>query len=104
MRTDQYALYRVDPNKAGKELWRKSYDQVMSENRQIWIGLYRQIHISHSQIEETIMDIWGKIADIREVSDVIVLNRTGKYPVITQMRICPGGLPDLSGSIQQGRL
>ena len=78
MRTDQYALYRVDPNKAGKELWRKSYDQVMSENRQIWIGLYRQIHISHSQIEETIMDIWGKIADIREVSDVIVLNRNGE--------------------------
>lgn len=78
MKTDQYALYRVDRNTAGKELWRKSYDQVMSENRQIWIGLYRQIQISHSQTEETIMDIWEKIADIREVSDVIVLNRNGE--------------------------
>lgn len=78
MRTDQYAIYRVDLNTAGKELWRKPYDQAMSENRQIWIGLYRQIHIAHSLADETIMDIWEKTADVREVSDVIVLNRNGE--------------------------
>lgn len=78
MRTDQYAIYRVDLNTAGKELWRKPYDQAVSENRQIWIGLYRQIHIAHSLADETIMDIWENIANIREVSDVIVLNRNGE--------------------------
>ena len=45
MRTDQYALYRVDLNTAGKDLWKKTYDQLKSENRQIRIDFYRQIHI-----------------------------------------------------------
>ena len=30
MRTDQYALYRVDLNTAGKDLWKKTYDQLKS--------------------------------------------------------------------------
>lgn len=78
MRIDQYALYRVDPNKAGKELWRKPYEQAQKEKRQIWIGFYRQIRIAPIDGEEAIMDIWEKTADIREVSDVIVLNRNGE--------------------------
>ena len=78
MRTDLYALYRVDLNTAGKDLWKKPYDQVKSENRQIWIGLYRRIHISNISAGEAIMDIWERTADIREVSDVIVMNRNGE--------------------------
>ena len=78
MRTDQYALYRVDLNTAGKDLWKKPYDQVKSENRQIRIDFYRQIHISNIPAGEVIMDIWERTADIREVSDVIVMNRNGE--------------------------
>ena len=78
MRTDQYALYRVDLNTAGKDLWKKPYDQLKSENRQIRIDFYRQIHISNIPAGEAIMDIWERTADIREVSDVIVLNRNGE--------------------------
>ena len=33
MRTNQYALYRVDLNTAGKDLWKKPYDQVKSTLR-----------------------------------------------------------------------
>lgn len=78
MRTDQYALYRVDLNTAGKDLWKKPYDQVKSENRQIRIDFYRQIHISNISAGEAIMDIWERTADIRDVSDVIVVNRNGE--------------------------
>ena len=78
MRTDQYALYRVDLNTAGKALWKKPYDQVKSENRQIRIDFYRQIHISNIPAGEAIMDIWERTADIRDVSDVIVVNRNGE--------------------------
>ena len=78
MRTDQYALYRVDPNKAGKELWRKPYEQAQKEKRQIWIGSYKQIQIASIDDDDAIMDIWEKTADIREVSDVIILNRNGE--------------------------
>ena len=69
MRTDQYALYRVDLNTAGKDLWKKTYDQLKSENRQIRIDFYRQIHISNLSAREAIMDIWERTADIRDVSD-----------------------------------
>ena len=78
MRTDQYALYRVDFNTAGKDLWKKPYDQLKSENRQIRIDFYRQIHISNLSAREAIMDIWERTADIRDVSDVIVVNRDGE--------------------------
>ena len=78
MRTDQYALYRVDLNTAGKDLWKKTYDQLKSENRQIRIDFYRQIHISNLSAREAIMDIWERTADIRDVSDVIVVNRDGE--------------------------
>ena len=78
MRTDQYALYRVDLNTAGKDLWKKPYDQLKSENRQIRIDFYRQIHISNLSAREAIMDIWERTADIRDVSDVIVVNRDGE--------------------------
>ena len=78
MRFDQYALYRVDLGGGGNNKRKKAYDQVKSENRQIRIDFYRQIHISNIPAGEAIMDIWERTADIREVSDVIVLNRNGE--------------------------
>ena len=78
MGTDQYALYRVDLNTAGKDLWKKPYDQLKRENRQIRIDFYRQIHISNISAGEAIMDIWERTVDIKDVSDVIVVNRNGE--------------------------
>ena len=78
MGTDQYALYRVDRKTAGKDLWRKPYEQVRKEKRKIWIGFYKQIQIVPMRAGDVIMDIWERTADVREVSDVIVINQDGE--------------------------
>lgn len=78
MGTDQYALYRVDRNTAGKDLWRKPYEQVRKEKRKICIGFYKQIQIVPMRAGDVIMDIWERTADVREVSDVIVINQDGE--------------------------
>lgn len=82
----------------------KPYDQLKSENRQIRIDFYRQIHISNLSAREAIMDIWERTADIRDVSDVIVVNRDGEVSCFMWMRIRPEGFPVLYGSTHQGRL
>lgn len=74
METDQYALYRVDRNTAGKDLWKKPYEQVRKEKRQIWIGFYKQVQIESIRSREAIMDIWERTANVRVASDVIVTN------------------------------
>ena len=104
MRTDQYALYRVDLNTAGKDLWKKPYDQLKSENRQIRIDFYRQIHISNLSAREAIMDIWERTADIRDVSDVIVVNRDGEVSCFYVDENTPRRISGLYGSTHQGRL
>lgn len=78
MKTDQYAVYRVDQNTAGKELWKKPYEQVRIENRQVWIGYYRQISLAVMEEGEKAIDVWKKTRDRTEVSDVLVLNRDGE--------------------------
>lgn len=76
--TDQYAIYRVNLLTEGKNLWQKSFEQVRKEHLTVRIDLYRQIHISFSEKDESVMEIWKKTRDITEVSDVLVLNRSGE--------------------------
>ena len=76
--TDQYAIYRVNLLTEGKNLWQKSFEQVRKEHLPVRIDLYRQIHISFSEKDESVMEIWKKTRDITEVSDVLVLNRSGE--------------------------
>ena len=76
--TNQYAIYRVNPRTDGKNLWHKSFEQVRKERLPITVDLYRQIQIRVSKNDESVMDIWKKIRDVTEVSDVIVLNRSGE--------------------------
>lgn len=76
--TDQYAIYRVNLLTEGKNLWQKSFEQVRKEHLTVRIDLYRQVHISFSEKDESVMEIWKKTRDITEVSDVLVLNRSGE--------------------------
>ncbi len=75
---DQYAIYRVNLLTEGKALWQKSFEQVRKEHLSIRIDLYRQIHMSISEKNESAVEIWRKTRNITEVSDVIVLNRSGE--------------------------
>lgn len=72
---DQYAIYRVNLLTEGKALWQKSFEQVRKEHLSIRIDLYRQIHMSISEKNESAVEIWRKTRNITEVSDVIVLNQ-----------------------------
>ncbi|MBM6804543.1 ParB/RepB/Spo0J family partition protein, partial [Mediterraneibacter glycyrrhizinilyticus] len=76
--TDQYAIYRVNLLTEGKNLWQKSFEQVRKEHLPVRIDLYRQIHISFSEKDESVMEIWKKTRNITEVSDVLVLNHSGE--------------------------
>lgn len=76
--TDQYAIYRVNLLTEGKNLWQKSFEEVRKERLPVRIDFYRQIHISAFEKDESVMEIWKKTRAITEVSDVIVLNRSGE--------------------------
>lgn len=75
---NQAALYRVNKMGAGKELWHKSYEETQAQRLQVRIELYRMIHIEKMEPNEKVSDIWRKIKDIREVSDVLVVNQNGE--------------------------
>ena len=78
MLNNQAALYRVNNMTAGKELWHKSYEEVKEQNLKVRIELYRMIHMERMEQNETVSDIWKKVEKIREVSDVLVVNRGGE--------------------------
>lgn len=78
MKSSQYAVYRADKNTPGKDLWQKPYEQVKAEKRRIGIEYYRQLHLGKMDSEERAMDVWKRIKDRTEVSDVLVLNRMGE--------------------------
>ena len=96
--TDQYAIYRANLLTEGKNLWQKSFEQVRKEHLPVRIDLYRQIHISFSEKDESVIEIWKKTRDITEVSDVLVLNRSGEISCYYVNEDAP---PDLSGLIRQ---
>ena len=56
----------------------KSYEEVQVQKLQVRIELYRMIHMEAMEPNETISTIWSRIKDIREVSDVLVVNQGGE--------------------------
>lgn len=78
MLNNQAALYRVNKLTPGKDLWHKSYEEVQVQKLQVRIELYRMIHMEAMEPNETISTIWSRIKDIREVSDVLVVNQGGE--------------------------
>ena len=75
---NQFALYRVNPLTSGKALWHKTFEEVRDMGIPVRIELYRPYHLELLEKEEPVMEIWKKTRDITEVSDVLVLNRSGE--------------------------
>ncbi len=47
MKNDQFAVYRVDRNSEGRDLWHLSYQEAVSRKLAIRIEHYRQIISDH---------------------------------------------------------
>ena len=47
MKNDQFAVYRVNRNSEGRDLWHLSYQEAVSRKLAIRIEHYRQMDISH---------------------------------------------------------
>lgn len=78
MKLNQYALYRVDKNKEGRELWHLSYQEARERKLPIRIESYRQMQIGELEKNEKIIHLWSRIKNQVEVSDVLVLNQNGE--------------------------
>ena len=78
MKINQYALYRVDPHKPGKNIWHRSYSEVQKNRLQIRVENYRQQWVEPMLPDDSAMKIRNRIMDRLEVSDVLVLNRDGE--------------------------
>ncbi|MBS6194488.1 MAG: DUF4316 domain-containing protein [Clostridiales bacterium] len=78
MKNNQFALYRVDKQKEGKKLWQLSYQEVSERHLPVRIDSYKVVHVDVFDPEEKANEIWQKIKDSTEVSDVLMLNRGGE--------------------------
>ena len=97
MENSQYAVYRVDKNSPGKDLWQKSYEQVKAEKRRIGIEYYRQLFLERMEPEEKALDVWNRIRDRTEISDVLVFNRMGE---VSCFYVNEGTLQRIAGFIR----
>ena len=77
MTINQFALYRVNKMTAGRKLWHLSFNEAREKKLSIRMEFYRQIVIEEMKKDETANDVWKRIRDKAEVSDVLVLNHKG---------------------------
>ncbi len=78
MKDNQFAVYRVNRNSEGRELWHLSYQEAVSRNLPIRIEYYRQMDIRPLLPGETAIALWKRMKESCEVSDVLVLNQNGE--------------------------
>ena len=78
MKNDQFAVYRVDRNSEGRDLWHLSYQEAVSRKLAIRIEHYRQMDLRPLLPGETAIALWNRIKGFCEVSDVLVLNQNGE--------------------------
>ena len=78
MKLNQFAVYRVDQQTAGKTLWHLPYQEARQQNVSITVENYRLISIHEMQENEKVADIWKRTKNQCEVSDVLVLNKNGE--------------------------
>lgn len=78
MKDNQFAVYRVNCNSEGGELWHLSYQEAVSRNLPIRIEYYRQMDIRPLLPGETAIALWKRMEESCEVSDVLVLNQNGE--------------------------
>ncbi|MGN1167743.1 MAG: hypothetical protein ACI4S2_15095, partial [Lachnospiraceae bacterium] len=77
MMINQFALYRVNKMTAGRKLWHLSFNEAREKKLSIRMEFYRQIVIGEMKKDETANDVWKRIRNKAEVSDVLVLNHEG---------------------------
>lgn len=78
MTTNQFAIYRVDMTKAGKDLRHLPYFEAREKKLPIRVEDYKQMHIGEMESTERAVEIWKRTKVFTEVSDVLVLNRDGE--------------------------
>ena len=78
MKDNQFAVYRVNRNSEGRELWHLSYQEAVSRKLPIRIEYYRQMDIRPLLPGETAIALWKRMKEFCEVSDVLVLNQNGE--------------------------
>ena len=78
MKNDQFAVYRVDRNSEGRDLWHLSYQEAVSRKLAIRIEYYRQMDIRPLLPGESAIALWKRMKESCEVSDVLVLNQNGE--------------------------
>ena len=78
MKDNQFAVYRVNRNSEGRELWHLYYQEVVSRKLPIRIEYYRQMDIRPLLPGETAIALWKRMKESCEVSDVLVLNQNGE--------------------------
>ena len=78
MKLNQFAVYRVDQQTAGKALWHLPYQEARQQNVSITVENYRLISVHEMQENEKVADIWKRTKNQCEVSDVLVLNKNGE--------------------------
>ena len=78
MKNDQFAVYRVDRNSEGRDLWHLSYQEAVSRKLAIRIEYYRQMDIRPLLPGESAIALWKRMKGFCEVSDVLVLNQNGE--------------------------
>ena len=78
MKLNQFAVYRVDQQTAGKALWHLPYQEARQQNVSITVENYRLVSIHEMQENEKVADIWKRTKNQCEVSDVLVLNKNGE--------------------------
>lgn len=83
----------------GRKLWHLSYNEAREKKLSIRMEFYRQITIGEMQKEETANNVWKRIRNKAEVSDVLVLNHEG---VISCFYLSDDHPRRISGFIRMG--
>ena len=78
MQNNQFAIYRVDILKAGKDLKHLPYNKVREKKIPVRIENYKQMHIGKMESTDRVVDIWKRTKVYTEVSDVLVVNQKGE--------------------------
>lgn len=78
MKLNQFAVYRVNKNSEGRKLWHLSYQEAVSRKLPIRIEFYKQMIVGKLKDREIANDLWKRMKEQCEISDVLVINQGGE--------------------------
>lgn len=97
MKLNQYAVYRVDQNTPGRELWHLSFEEANRKKIPIKSEYYKQQTLEQMNPNDTAITIWNQNKNRIEVSDVIIVNHDGE---LNAYYVNEDHISSLSGFIQ----